>query len=433
MFGHLFDWTVERTDKDYRVVVVEPPFIEPAVHAAIFNAAITTLLATKNSPISNLKTNMPIFERFDLVTFPEAFLPAADFIAALNMLARLDRLGCVHVGLRPDHNDGHLFSNGSIKKLLADLQSIPSVEPEDLTGMMSWIDRQDVDKHFNLACLFTIDVRAKIRICLHPKMVRSKVESGALLDHDMAQGDMISLVRLVPSDPNLLTITIQPLICSDALQLDSDRPGHLPIDAVNGKGDCFNRSIPDYVDVVTVATCTPQVELRDSKPRQDRMWHQHFRETFVRAAGNASFQRHAHAAFVLANFWSLGSSKDIKDNQKGGLSGVFLPMKVHEGINLDFLEVSTYGKGENEFDNGWSMPSNKIEPKRSVRGYIAQLSPHGMEGPRVRMLRMTVNRLPRHAPPWGATIGPREVRLLHTETSGVEQLKFEESGHDGGQ
>ena len=429
LIGHLFDWTVERTEKDYRVVVVEPPFIEPAAHGDIFNAALTALLTSETVPVSDLRSNVPVVERFDLATFPEAFLPVTDFIRTIGLLASFERLGCIHVGLRPDLNDEHLFDNASILNLLAQLQSISSVELDDLEGIVSWIQRQDGGKRFNLGCLFTIDADAKLRICLHPKMVRSKFEAGALPERDMSQGDLVSLVRLIPSDPNLLSITMQPLICSDALQLDSDRPGHLPIDAVNGNGSCFGRAIPDYVDVVSVATCTPQSE----STNQGRMWHQQFRESFIRSARDPSYQRHAHAAFVLSNFWSLGAADKLESNDIGGLSGMFLPVKSRADIFPEFLEFSTYGKNEKDADNSWSMPAEPIGSTRNVRGYIAQLSPQGMEPPRVRMLRLTVHRLPRHAPPWGAAVGLRDVRLKCLDVSFAgEQFKSTESDHDKG-
>lgn len=415
MTGQLFDWTIERTEKDYRVVIVEPSFIEPANHGGLFDSVITALLTSEDAPISDLRPNVPLFDRFDLVTFPEAFLPVADFIRAVGVLSRLDRMGCIHVGLRPDHNDGHLFDKAAILNLLAQLRSISSVELEDLDGVVSWIARQHDGKRFNLACLFTIDVGSKLRICLHPKMVRSKMEAGALPERDMAQGNLVSLVRLTPSDPNLLSITMQPLICSDALQLDSDRPGHLPIDAVNSKSSCFDQAIPDYVDIVSVATCTPQSENTGHGMIASRMWHQQFRDSFVRTAKDPSCQRHAHAAFVLANFWSLGTERQIASNEVGGLSGMFLPVKAPLDINPDFLELSTYGKSHNDIDNGWSLPANEISPGRSVRGYIAQLSPRDMEPPRARVLRMTVHRLPRHSPPWGATVGLRDIKLHYVD------------------
>lgn len=166
MTGQLFDWTIERTEKDYRVVIVEPSFIEPANHGGLFNSVITALLTSEDAPISDLRPNVPLFDRFDLVTFPEAFLPIDDFIRAIDVLSRLDRIGCIHVGLRPDQNDGHLFDKASILALLAQLRLIPAVELEDLNCVVSWIERQHDGKRFNLACLFTIDVGSKLRICL---------------------------------------------------------------------------------------------------------------------------------------------------------------------------------------------------------------------------------------------------------------------------
>ncbi|PWE78856.1 hypothetical protein XF30_21025, partial [Bradyrhizobium sp. SUTN9-2] len=171
MTGQLFDWTIERTEKDYRVVIVEPSFIDPPNHGRLFDSVITALLTSEDAPISDLKLNVPRFERFDLVTFPEAFLPTVDFIKAIDVLSHLDRIGCIHVGLRPDHKDGHLFDKTSILALLAQIRSLPSVELEDLRGIVSWIEQQQDGKRFNLACLFTIDVGSKLRVCLHPKMV----------------------------------------------------------------------------------------------------------------------------------------------------------------------------------------------------------------------------------------------------------------------
>ncbi|WP_204524520.1 hypothetical protein, partial [Bradyrhizobium sp. SUTN9-2] len=139
--------------------------------------------------------------------------------------------------------------------------------------------------------------------------------------------------------------------------------------------------------------------------------HQQFRESFVRAAKDASFQRHAYAAFVLANFWSLGAERDIASNAVGGLSGMFLPVKPPLDENPDFIELVTYGKSDTDIDNGWSWPANEISPGQSVRGYIAQLSPRDMDLPSAKVLRMTVHRLPRHSPPWGATVGLRNIKL----------------------
>jgi hypothetical protein len=436
MVGHLFDWQIDRTIKTYRIVVVEPPFLEPTTHTAIFNAAISALLSPDVALVSTRALNVPTIEPFDLVTFPEAFLPAAELITTIEQLANLDKFGCIHVGLRPGVTGGHLFDLVALNNLVSELRNISKVDSTDLAKFSSWLGKQQTSKRFNIACLFTVDTDAKIRICLHPKMVRSKYEASPLAEDDMSQGDVLSLITLFPSNPNLLSITLQPLICADALQLDSDRPGHRPIDAVNHIGSSFDRRIPDYVDVVSVATCTPQPETQGQTSIKTRAWHQHFRKAFIRAADDPSFQRHAHAAFVLSNFWSIGSQERAKsnDNDIGGLSGLFLPVKVSQMKLPDFVQFSTYGMSDGETENSWSLPSKEIDTKRRVRACIAQLSPYGVSLPKARMLSFTINRLPRHAPPWGATMGLRNVTRHSTDLPiGALGCNFVESTDDDSQ
>jgi hypothetical protein len=244
LVGLLFNWRIDRADKSYRVFVVEPPFLEPAAHTSIFNAAISRLLVPATPPVSDLAVNTPLVERFDLVTFPEAFLPAADLVTVVRGLAGVERLGCVHVGLRPDTSASHLFSTFQLQTLVKELSAVTEVFGGDIAKFRKWLSKQKQSDRFNVACLFAVDAKARIRICLHPKMVRSKFEASALPEEDMTSANVLSLVTLIPSDPNLLTITVQPLICSDALEVDTDYPGHLPIQAVNTSAISFGCQPP---------------------------------------------------------------------------------------------------------------------------------------------------------------------------------------------
>lgn len=422
--GHHFDWSVERTDKPYRVVVVEPPFLAPPTHAAIFNAAISHLLSPTVSPVSALKSNAATVEEFDLVTFPEAFLPAQSLVDAIKLLAAVGagRFGCIHVGLRPSEDDNHLFSVAALEVLMEGLTAITEVSVDDLEKFSGWLQEQETDSHFNVACLFTVDTEARIRVCLHPKTVRSKYEVSAFTEADMTEANVLSLVTLVPSDPNMLSITMQPLICSDALHLDTDKPGHLPILAVNAQAGTFANRIPDYVDVVSVATCTPQSETT-APSSKSRSWHQHFRETFRRAGEDPGYQRHAYAAFVVSNFWLLGPKEP---GSPGGLSGAFLPIKLAKGSRPQFMQVSSYGMGDGEAENNWSVPSPAVDPDRRTRGYIAQLTPYGADLPAPRMLSFTIHRLPRHAQPWGSTPGLRRIQLRTGKKAQGGAWTFEE-------
>jgi hypothetical protein len=123
---------------------------------------------------------------------------------------------------RPSAAKKHLFSVPQIEELVTSLKSVPRSVAEDLEAFESWLAVQDPSHRFNLGCLFAIDREHRLRICLHPKMVRSNLEHSAIPDEHMDQGNLVTLVTLLPSDRTMLSQTIQPLICSDALDLRTD-------------------------------------------------------------------------------------------------------------------------------------------------------------------------------------------------------------------
>lgn len=125
--GNHLNWEVEKTDRTFRVYVVEPDAYDPASHAGIFNAALNALIALKSDRLDPYEQQPIRFEHpvpFDLVTFPEAFLSSDDLLVVLNSLGNWPRFGCIHVGLRPtiDANQ-HLFTVGELHKLLAAIGS----------------------------------------------------------------------------------------------------------------------------------------------------------------------------------------------------------------------------------------------------------------------------------------------------------------------
>lgn len=430
LVGHLFDWEIERDGNDYRVVVVEPAFLEPETHAAIFQSAITALISPELFPISGIRRNEPEFERFDLLVFPECFLPAADLISSLQGLVGLERLGCVQVGLRPDLGAGHLFSTHALVELVEGLKSIPAVERSDIEKFEGWLLRQSFKSRFNIACFFTIDHLGLIRVCLHPKMLRSHFEANPRREADMTQADVLTLVNLLPRDPGHLSITVQPLICSDVLQIDTDHPGHRPLSAINDAAGAFPARTPDYVDVVAVATATPQTVNVAPGGTKTRSWHHLFQRSFIDAAGNSSFQRHAHAAFVLSNFWSLGARGDATA-APGGLSGVFLPVKPGSKDPIDPVQISAFGGDPTP---EWTLPGTPLDAKRRNRAFLAHLDPNMGPRPLTRMQGFTINRLPRHASPWASTIGLRDF-TTHTmdTTTGAQPTQFVEESKDNAQ
>ena len=151
--GNFFLWPVTRIARTFRVFVVEPKEYSPKAHSKIFNAAITALIAPEATRIDPYVKDSSVSgpEPFDLITFPEAFLPQSELVTALQQISNLDSIGCVHVGLRPtDSPDQHLFSVQEIKALIQSLSDVPQIDRCDLEVFSNWITKQIGSKKFNL-------------------------------------------------------------------------------------------------------------------------------------------------------------------------------------------------------------------------------------------------------------------------------------------
>jgi hypothetical protein len=109
--------------------VVEPGQYQPKNHARIFDAAINVFIERKPTRVDlytqDASATPPL--HFDLVTFPEAFLPVERLLEILKYVGRLDSFGCVHVGLRPSAAElNHLFLTSELKALLSERAEVDS-------------------------------------------------------------------------------------------------------------------------------------------------------------------------------------------------------------------------------------------------------------------------------------------------------------------
>lgn len=418
--GNLFLWPVTRVARRFRVFVVEPREYSPNAHSNIFNAAITALIAPEATHVDPYvkEGSVSATEPFDLITFPEAFLPQSELVIALQQISALDSIGCVHVGLRPtDSPDQHLFSVQEVKALIQSLSAVPQIDHCDLAAFSNWITKQIGSKKFNIGCLFTIDADHKLRICLHPKIVRSKFEVNSLHEKNMEEADLLTLVTLLPTDKTLKSVTLQPLICSDALYLDTDRPQSWPLDGLNDNAGCFGNFPPDHVDVVSLPTCTPQPVQVSLRSGRYRTWHQEFLDSFLRAAKD--LPRHHYSTFVLSNF------QEFSQKEFGGLSGAFIPVSLPTGDFPAFVAVSSWGKFEN-CENKWSTPDDdaKKENGWSSLGYVASLNPAALEDRfPAYMLGFTVHRFPRDTTRWKSPQGLVDFQL-HRATEDTHGMIF---------
>jgi pimeloyl-ACP methyl ester carboxylesterase len=393
--GQLQKWTVGRRSRSLRLYVVEPAKYEPNSHKAIFNSVIRGFLAPKQFAMdkySSASFSAPP-AAFDLITFPEAFLPIEDLVAALEALSAAGDFGCVHVGLRPDDQSSHLFSTEQIATVLERLNSLQDLEKEDLRVMNRWFKKQESKRFFNLGCLFSKDQKTgNLRICLHPKMVRSNVEHTATHEAFMKEANVLSLVTLVPADSQHVSLTLQPLLCSDALFLQTDVPGQRPFEGVANPGDAFGvQAPPDCIDIVTLAACTPQSEQQPPKATKYRQWHEKFRHTFTRLGDDTIYSRHQHAMFVMSNF------NEIPGSDPGGLSGAFVPEPPDYQDLPRYVETSAFGRHINGVkDNEWSNPVRPAGEKSQLRSHLAVIRPYA-EDVKVsaRLLGFTLSDLPR--------------------------------------
>lgn len=396
--GVHLNWTVERVDRTFRVYTVEPDVYAPQEHGAVFDAALRALISPRLArlEISGLASAPTMGDRFDLATFPEAFLPQAHLLNTLAGIADWPPIGCVHVGLRPDSTGiGHLFSVEQLNQLIQGIRTLPDAATEDVEEFERWLGTQHHTWMFNVGCVFAVDVDHRLRICLHPKNVRSNIESSALPENNMKEAGFISLITLHTPGGKHMSVTLQPLLCSDALELSTDTGDPGPIEAASQHPDLFMPHPPDHIDVVSVATCTPQPRVTSGKGQSWLEWHEQFRNTFQRAATSPRLHRHRFASFVLSNFRTVSE-------KEGGLSGVFIPARLRDDNYERFIVISCWGRPDEQSPNSWSPPLGSYEVARNWEslGYLAYLDrQEDRLPPTGRILGFTLHRFPRDMHP----------------------------------
>ena len=419
--GAHYSWPFDRQTRPFVVRIVEPRQYGPSNHNDLFYAVMENLLQLTGEELDSFSPADANRDRWDLVTFPEAFVTSEALLTVCDVLGQYGPSGCIHVGLRPDDTEPHLFNVRQLSKLITDLTDGSAKRVEDLRPFKGWLDAQEKEKHFNVGCLFMVDADGDTRICLHPKLVRSQQEASALAESHLAEADLLTLVTLFPTDPRYLTVTIQPLLCSDALDLPTDRPYGGPLTALARHADCFDEAIPDHVDIVSVAVCTPQKTLSSSTSAAlHRDWHEKFRNMFLAVAENSDYSRHHFSVVMLANFQEIGSSP-------AGLSGLFLPVAPRWESLPQGFEVTCWGrlKSAHSGNNRWSLPDDKALVDWENRGSITCLTPSRSVGDEVRMFRCTIQRLPRETSLWTTSDGLTNCDIVVGRRDGTGALNFE--------
>lgn len=365
--GCALRWPVKRFGRSLRVYVIEPIELKLATSDPLFSGILRSFIAPPLTDLGGKSYQADnSAEPFDLLTFPEAFVSPGTLLTVLRAFRKIDSIGCVHVGLHSALAEGsHLFPIDEIQQLLNDIRAIPEVEIEDLREFEAWLSRQGAGDRFNIGCLFAVDAKHRVRICLHPKMVPSQYEYSAFEEGQMAEGNLLSVVTLEPEDSSYTAINIQPLLCSDVLPLRTNVTMRWPLDGVNLSAECFASGAPDHIDIVSVATCTPQQPLM--KDGTDRQWHEKWRSAFLSAT--EKLPRHRTSIFILSNY------AQFKGGRLGGLSGAYVPRPLGRSAPFPhFVFAHSYRQNEDGQMMWLPVPEEEPSDKRPRNDcYIAAL------------------------------------------------------------
>jgi len=406
LYSNRLYWPINKTVRSLQIYVIEPGnYKQYNDHAAIFNAAIERLANGPGASKLNSLNESPKVNSariFDLATFPEAFLPSDNFVEALSAISHFPEMGCIHVGLRPKvDTETHLFEIREILALIEKILEIPELEKADLDSFKEWINIQPPDSRFNLGCLFKLDAEQKLRVCLHPKIIRSKFEIRMRHESNMTEADLLTVVTLVPQNKRFISINLQPLLCADGLIGDVDHPDSRPLYAINNENaNCFKDDSPDHIDIVSLATCTPHPHYGNSSEYQ---WHPYFQDSFYRSAHDEDLSKHHHAIFVLSNFRMI-------DKKTAGLSGAFIPVPLREDDLIPpFIFSSIWGNPPSLAPNWYKIADDRKD--WSTKGYIASLR-HSDDENSARMLGFTINKLPRQSSTWSPRAGLTNFQIF---------------------
>lgn len=424
--GSHLTWPYERNSQRFRVRVVEPDDVWSMNNDRVLFAVLQELLNPTMREVDRFdRDRRPVSaDRYDLITFPEAFATPQAVLAVADSLAGQGPSGCVHVGLKSGITTStHLMRVAEISELVAELEVLLGANRGDLTDFKNWLSRQSENHNFNIGCVLAVDANGDLRICLHPKIVASRFEIDALPELNMKEADLLTLITLRPTGGGFSTVTLQPLICSDALNIPTERMTGPPIMAVTQHGECF-QAVPDHVDVVSVATCTPQP--RGFTPDGPyAQWHRQFLDALLAVAENPGCRRHNFASVVLSNYRKIG-------RDEAGLSGAFVPRRSGFTSLHAEITVSAFGRpGDGSWaNNGWSIPSADLAKDFEHRGFLMSLDfAEPSKSTVARVLGFALHHLPREAFTWGSTVTsvvePGVVRYVRGDDNSVEPMRTE--------
>lgn len=410
-------WPLRRTSKAFRCGVVEPSIYAPSTHTDLFLAEMQRLQTP--SFVGLDAPEVPPAEPLDLITWPEALLPADTLVAVLEGLAQTPHFPCIHVGLRADGepNTSHLFRHEQLLDLVARLRRLSPMIEADLGSFADWLAGAPLWGRYNVACLFFIDAEGDLRVCLHPKNTASPLELSGLPEETVYEANFTAIVTLTSTNRALFDVHIQPLICSDLLDLPRATQDFGPRVVINSDPERIGLDVPEHIDLVSVATCTPQANDSVGQRPPSPVWQPHFRTAFLEPLTGGALIRHAWAVVVLANF-------RLVLERAGGLSGCYVPRPLPPAPHFgEFARVWSWGRDGG--DRRWEFLDGGRAPKEwSSSAHLMTLEPTHIEreGAEDHLLAFTINRFPRNCGPMDTAPTLTNLTLTPLVRTRVEAL-----------
>lgn len=413
VLGDELRWPMDFRAQGFRCYVVEPLLYEPSAHARLFTEVLQASLAPVDRGMNRAPERQAL-QGFDLMTFPEAFLHKDDLVSALRFVQGHSRSGLYHVGLRATTDERHLFTVEELKALVQAIRGLdtdftPSLAPTtDLDRFELWLDGQEADGFYNVGCLFMVDALGRLRVCLHPKNIPSPLELDALPEATVTGADFVVIVVLVPEDKAYRKIHLQPLICSDALDLTTTRGGPGPMAVVTSRAGRISEDPPEHIDVVSIVTCTPLVEHRESALLpSDLWWHPLFRAAFTGSISRTELARHDRAIFVMSNFrYGPRPASSTLQRPEQGLSGGFIPAPFKASAHL--TRTFGWGRHQTKGDDVWERMDTVAKPFHTSAQLVAIHPDRQDRDEMASLMYLAIPVLPRFQPR-ATPMGPTSV------------------------
>lgn len=368
-----YKWKLKNSDNPFRAYIVQPYSAEISNEEAekLFFETInflergnfkSVIYDSNINPIESTYTTNKIPEKYKLLTFPEGFLPYSILINFLK--SDIPDIGCIHTGLRTERNKDFLFYQNDVSSLIKELENL--VFKKDIDKFKNWYIQNCKDEQPISLAIFLLKENKKgksqkenLRICLHPKIVRSKYENSYISEEHLKECGLLSLIYLEQKNNIKSNIITQPLICSDLISKPKDLGLLKPVEAEELSNHLF--------DIVSTVNCSPTMKKNILDPSNNDIftWKLDFKNIFSDASKGEFNNRFQNTCFILTNYFKF---PNISTSNQGGLSGFFIS-------KISFNDILALSSNEELQVEIFCRPNSETRPK-----LLTELGAHHEDG-----------------------------------------------------